>query len=1120
MSNNLEQQNTESSSSIAIEISSSSNTDNEPHAQSYNINISNPKSMPKCLDTDIEGLLNGNTQISSVCKDDSSETIDYNSSEQDNNVSILTGEANYIIFNQNNYKSTPIVVTENILKQFISELDQIMVIIKKERKTPEQKLQELHQLSFELQQQSQKDKRDEQHVIDIYSNMDKILEEKDPKKIYQYLKELKETAAEYQKEIMPVDVDKLNGLLEQTQTDQYTLQGKDVVLILGNMRAGKTTAIHFLAGEKMELVDQTLKARQEQQIDTQMQQQLTDLDKGITKFVKINRKNNDVYLLDTQGLDQSGTSENDIVNKQSLINSIQCCKSVKPVVIISKNSVGDRLTHVYQLFTNLQRIFQNFDKAIPSITYLFTQYSDNEQHQLLADFKNKLKNLNSQEKNNKSYNNFIKDIINKLVGVDKISFSSSDEDFSDKEQQNNESRLLLNPAQDNNLDILDYLLQKQIENPAQKFKNFVSNEAISKLETQFNLHEKCIIEGISKANYQLVKFKLDQLCLLSHYLNIQKFTAMYQKCQTEIVIELKNIGKQYLFQIEQHINNENDNTEQHEITATKLLQLEQLIQYHVFDKKQSEVCIKQSIQMLQDYFKLLQKEIESDQPFSKQHVLNIMKTIRDSASKLGSNSQVEHIYGEACNFVYKAYAKLEQDTATLFKEFTVNNTLSIIEKYGNALNKMQNIYQSCGKLINLDYSPQYSSLQIIDDYITDQLKQLAQDNAKQDTTQTLSSFLSVQNILKVLSESKMLQNHINQEKMLKYNNDLQSCIIQFVNLQKTAMDQQFQDIESGLQEITCDSLQYIEMQITQLLQLVGNKQYNSVQIIVQQCCQMIQSYAENLLEKIIRAIKDIDNNIEYEQQLISDILLLDQFDERFTKFSKFWYQCQSQILIQQLIDSLKSAKTYSVVIKIQQFPLYGSEQNLQSQLSETISAFTQKDLNSIEKINSDINTCSCLQNLKYIVASLSDLKTRDLVSNNLERTKRSLIDNIQYHINQFQLTLLQQQKDYDKLWIRDVKNEINELNHQIQNNIKIMRQIFEDLGQEPCYNHLKEQITKIIAEWSRKVEKMNNDLKNRQITNVHRDIDQRQFNPEHNKVNVFNLDCKLKPVEFNLQRRK
>ncbi|CAL6025612.1 Conserved_hypothetical protein [Hexamita inflata] len=914
MSKRNDKQDSESSDSIVIEISSSSaNSDHKPPVQSPSANTSaDPKTTPKQQDTDILGQPCGNPQISSICQtESSSDTINLGSSESDPLTSILTGDAdNYLVFEPTNFKPTKMERTEDILKEFILQLAEIMQIIKKERKKPEQKLNELSQISSKLDTYSQREKQGETSIQSIQSKIDE--KEKDIKIIYQSLKDIKETATKCKDEIMPVDINILNDLLKETKTDQEILKGKDVVLILGNTGVGKTTVIHFLAGEKMEYVDQTLKAKKEQQIDKQMSEQIDNLDKGITKFVKINHKNNDVYLLDTQGLNQSDTLENDIANKQSLINSIQYCKSVKPVVIISKNSVGDRFTHVYSLFTSLYSIFENFDKAIPSISYLFTQYSYNEQHQLLADFKNKLQNLNSQEKSNKAYQNFIKDIINKLAGVDKISLSSSDEDFSDNGQQNNESKLLLNPTQDNHLDILDYLLQKQIENPAQKFKKFVSNEAISKLETQFDLHEKCIIEGINKADYELVKYKLDQLCLLSHYLDIQKFTQIYQKCQTEIVNELKKIGEQYMCSIEKYIKNSSESA-QHEILITKLLQLEQLMQFHVFHDKQSKICVNQLINIQQNLFKQLQQEIESDQS-SKNPILNIMKTISYSASKLGSNNKTEHIYCEACNYVLKAFTQLEKQTTTHYKEFTVQNSSQLIEKYGNDLNRMQMIQQSYKEHIKIDHKSYSSTLQLMYDYLNYQLKILSQKDIQKDINKLVEQFFKVQKIIKLITESKILQKHVNKSDIQRNSDDLQNQVVKFAEKQKITIDQQLQDIESGI-IITdiekIDSLKLVEMKITLLQKLVENKEFKTcIDLVVQQCRQMVQSYAKDIQSKIENVFNNIDVKFEQEE-LLSFALLLNQFDERFKNERFSWYESQSQKPIQQLTQMLQSVTVVS-----------------------------------------------------------------------------------------------------------------------------------------------------------------------------------------------------------------
>ncbi|CAL6013582.1 Conserved_hypothetical protein [Hexamita inflata] len=1100
MSKRNDKQDKESSDSIVIEISSSSsNSDLKPHIQSPSANT-DPKTTPKQQDTDILGQPCGNTQISSICKtESSSDTINLGSSESDPLTSILTGDAdNFLVFEPNNFQPTKIERTEDILKEFISQLAEIMQIIKKERKKPEQKIKELSQLSSKLDIQSQREKQGETLIQSIQHQMDEILMEKDIKTIYQSFKDINETATMCKNVIMPVDINMVNVLLKETKTDQEILKGKDVVLILGNTGVGKTTAIHFLAGEKIEYVDQTLKAKKEQQLDNQMKDQIANLDKGTTKFVKINHKNNDFYLLDTQGLNQSDTLENDIANKQSLINSIQYCKSVKPVVIISKNSVGDRFTHVYSLFTSLQSIFENFDKAIPSITYLFTQYSDNEQHQLLADFKNKLQNLNSQEKSNKSYQYFIKDIINKLAGVDKISFSSSDEDFSDKEQQNNESRLLLNPAYDNHLDILDYLLQKQIENPGQKFKNFVSNEAISKLETQFDLHEKCIIEGINKADYELVKYKLDQLCLLSHYLNIQKFTQIYQKCQTEIVNELKKIGEQYMCSIEKYIKNASEST-QHEITATQLLQLEQLMQFHVFHDKQSKICANKLIQMQQDLFKQLQQEIESDQP-RKIPILDIMKTTSQSASKLGSNKKVEHIYSEACNFVLKTFKHLEKQTATHFKEFTVNNSSQLIEKYGTNLNRMQIIQQSYKVHIQIDHKSYSSTLQLMYDYLNDQLKILSQKDIQKDITKLVEQFFKIQKIIKFITESKILQKYVNKSTIQRNYDDLQNKVVKFAENQKIAIDQQLQDIESGILEINRDSLKLVEMQITLLQKLVENKEFKTcIDLVVQQCCQMVQSYAKDIQSKIEKAFNNIDIKFEQEE-LFSFAFLLNQFDECFK--NERWYESQSQKPIQQLTQMLQSVKTYSNLQKIQQFAiLYPNEKKLHKQLDKTCLQFKNSDLDQINKINAELATNVFISNLKLITTQLSDLQNNGVVIDQVNTAKQTLINNLQHYLTQQQHQLFSLQQEYSRQCFEG-RTDINQL---VQGAVLIltsMNQIVADLGQEQIYQIMVDQIKNTITGWNVEENKIIENLQSR-LSNI-----------ELANINIIqNLTRYLKPLD-------
>ena len=49
-------------------------------------------------------------------------------------------------------------------------------------------------------------------------------------------------------------------------------------------------------------------------------------------------------LVDTPGFEDTNGAEVDIANAIGLISAIRKCKSIKPVLMISYKSIGDRLT--------------------------------------------------------------------------------------------------------------------------------------------------------------------------------------------------------------------------------------------------------------------------------------------------------------------------------------------------------------------------------------------------------------------------------------------------------------------------------------------------------------------------------------------------------------------------------------------------------------------------------------------------------------------------------------------------------------------------------------------------------------------------------------------------------
>ncbi|CAF3259094.1 unnamed protein product, partial [Rotaria sp. Silwood2] len=133
------------------------------------------------------------------------------------------------------------------------------------------------------------------------------------------------------KNISPLNKHELFRLIKKVNNTARAIKNKDIIFFLGLTGSGKSTTIHFLAGSKM--------------IETKVKglNHIAPLIK-IINLEDINGSSKEsVILCDSPGFEDTSGPEIDIANGLGIINVIKECASVKPVVVISYKSIGDRL---------------------------------------------------------------------------------------------------------------------------------------------------------------------------------------------------------------------------------------------------------------------------------------------------------------------------------------------------------------------------------------------------------------------------------------------------------------------------------------------------------------------------------------------------------------------------------------------------------------------------------------------------------------------------------------------------------------------------------------------------------------------------------------------------------
>lgn len=68
----------------------------------------------------------------------------------------------------------------------------------------------------------------------------------------------------------------------------------------------------------------------------------------------------------------------DISNGIGLSLALRSCKSIKPVIVISKSTLGDRMEGIVKLSKILLSLFGAIERNLDSFTYVFTKFDKDE----------------------------------------------------------------------------------------------------------------------------------------------------------------------------------------------------------------------------------------------------------------------------------------------------------------------------------------------------------------------------------------------------------------------------------------------------------------------------------------------------------------------------------------------------------------------------------------------------------------------------------------------------------------------------------------------------------------------------------------------------------------------
>ena len=200
-----------------------------------------------------------------------------------------------------------------------------------------------------------------------------------------------------------VNLEKLTKLMECNYAAGCAMEGNDVLLLLGSPGCGKTTALHYFAGTTFreismgsitvfkptdvshpDLADMRISCGGGKEVITRHLQTVT---------VEVDGKT--VVLCDTPSFGDHETVEEVIANSLGLVRELQKAKTVRPVLVLSREEVGfrDQFNAYPQILSILTRLLgtdSNVD--LDPFNFIFTKYDTENANGLQKQFEMFVKN--------------------------------------------------------------------------------------------------------------------------------------------------------------------------------------------------------------------------------------------------------------------------------------------------------------------------------------------------------------------------------------------------------------------------------------------------------------------------------------------------------------------------------------------------------------------------------------------------------------------------------------------------------------------------------------------------------------------------------------------------------
>lgn len=287
------------------------------------------------------------------------------------------------------------------------------------------------------------------------------------------------------------------------------MEGKDVILLMGSPGSGKTTTMHYLAGTSFrEITREGINYFKPVEVsDTELANMKVSCGgkEVITRHlqvVSVPVDGGSVVLCDSPSFGDHETIEEVIANSLGLVRAIQKAKSVRPVLVLSRDEIGfrDQFNAYPQILSILVRMLGTDSNVnLEPFNFVFTKYDTKDPNCLRKQFSMFLKDgIAGSNKNEANKQAIIKHLL---------------------ENTNPDSNIIV-PTKGNPMDFLRKLManQSSVGNPESFFVPNLSDAILAIMKRQLKFTLLDLRDALSKNDNSTGIHRMQQMSKLANLL--------------------------------------------------------------------------------------------------------------------------------------------------------------------------------------------------------------------------------------------------------------------------------------------------------------------------------------------------------------------------------------------------------------------------------------------------------------------------------------------------------------------------------------------------------------------------------------------------------------------------